>query len=223
MAYSKSLILTVLVLLVMGSGCASMLGSKEQDISIKTVSKGDMLDDAQCSLNNSEGTWYVKTPGSATVHKSTSDLSIKCEKEPHLPGTSLVKSSANSTMLGNILLPGGLIGAAIDAGTGAGFDYPELITVAMGEIMTESANAEPQQYLVANLPLKKAELIAMSSDTDDSPEDCVVKGVVRFGEKFYYLPGDWKYFDRDIDPDRGDKWFCSEEEARLTGFRATIK
>jgi hypothetical protein len=223
MGHAKGLILTVLILLVMGSGCASLLGSKEQDISIKTVSNGEMLDDVQCSLNNSEGTWHVKTPGSATVHKSTSDLSINCVKESHPTGTSLVKSSANSTMLGNILLPGGLVGAVIDAKTGAGFDYPELITVAMGETSSESTHTEPQQYPVAMLPTKNADLISMKAVAEDSSKDCVVRGLVRFGEKFFFVPEDKKYYERAIESGSGGKWFCTEEDARFEGFRAIIK
>jgi hypothetical protein len=36
---------------------------------------------------------------------------------------------------GNILL-GGVIGAAVDVGTGAAYDYPSLITVLMGKTTT---------------------------------------------------------------------------------------
>lgn len=133
-----------LALLVFGSGCASMMGSKEQSISVETVLQGDRLDDAKCRLNNSEGTWFVKTPGSTTVHKSTSDMNVKCEKAPHRPGMAVVKSSVNGSMFGNILF-GGIIGAAVDAGTGAGFNYPSLITVEMGETAPATKIPPPQQ------------------------------------------------------------------------------
>lgn len=208
MGYKNNLIVVVLSLFF--TGCASMVGSKEQDISIETMLNGDKITDARCSLNNSEGTWIVNTPGSATVHKSRSDLNIKCEKEPHAPGLAVVESSINSSMLGNILMPGGIIGAVVDAGTGAGFDYPYLITVALGEPYTLGA-------------MKDANVVANNVEFSDGPNDCIVKGIVRFGEKFYYVPGDRKYSDLAINPGRGDKWFCTEEEARHTGFRAIIK
>ncbi len=47
------------------------------------------------------------------------------------PGTTVVKSSTKGMAWGNILA-GGIIGGAIDAGTGAAYDYPSLINVSMG-------------------------------------------------------------------------------------------
>lgn len=41
---------------------------------------------------------------------------------------------------GNILF-GGVIGAAVDAGSGAAYDYPTLISVIMGEATTLAAPA----------------------------------------------------------------------------------
>jgi hypothetical protein len=39
-------------------------------------------------------------------------------------------------MFANILMIGGIIGAAIDTNTGAAFDYPELIKVDFGLVRT---------------------------------------------------------------------------------------
>jgi endonuclease YncB( thermonuclease family) len=49
---------------------------------------------------------------------------------------------------------------------------------------------------------------------------CVLKGnVSRRGERIYHRPGQRDYARTRIDPDRGERWFCSEAEARAAGFR----
>jgi hypothetical protein len=54
--------------------------------------------------------------------------------------------------------------------------------------------------------------------------DCVIKGNRNFdtGEKIYHLPG-WTYFGAAIiRPDYGERWFCTEAEARANGWRASF-
>jgi len=49
---------------------------------------------------------------------------------------------------------------------------------------------------------------------------CLIKGnVSSSGEKIYHLP-DQKYYDKTvIDEGKGERWFCSEEEAKKAGWR----
>jgi hypothetical protein len=83
-------------------------------------------------LTNNKGQWFVTTPGTVTVHRSFQDLSVKCEKpDDYDPGLATVPSATKGMAFGNILL-GGFIGAGVDMGTGAAYDYPELITVQLG-------------------------------------------------------------------------------------------
>jgi hypothetical protein len=42
--------------------------------------------------------------------------------------------------------------------------------------------------------------------------------VTRSGEKIYHLPGCSSYSLTAIDPDRGEAYFATEEEAKLAGF-----
>jgi endonuclease YncB( thermonuclease family) len=47
-----------------------------------------------------------------------------------------------------------------------------------------------------------------------------IKGNVnRGGERIYHVPGSQSYQDTVIDPSDGERWFCSEEEARNAGWR----
>ena len=50
--------------------------------------------------------------------------------------------------------------------------------------------------------------------------DCAIKGNVNGrGERIYHVPGQQHYRETRIDPARGERWFCSETEARASGWR----
>jgi len=116
------------VLLMALTGCASITGSKNQPISITAICEAEQVQAANCTVTNDKGMIYVSTPGTAFVNKSTSDLTVSCTKEKVQSNPVIVKSSSNANIWGNILL-GGPIGAAVDASTGAGFDYPNSVNV----------------------------------------------------------------------------------------------
>ena len=123
----------LLVASTMTTGCASIVTGQNQALSVETkASTGDALAGANCKLMNDKGTWFVVTPGSITVNRSYNDLNVTCEKGGHEPGVATAKSSTKAMAAGNIIF-GGVIGAAVDAGTGAAFDYPSLIQVIMGK------------------------------------------------------------------------------------------
>lgn len=139
----------ILVLLGL-SGCASITGSKNQPLSVQAVYTGKSIEGADCTLTNDKGTWFAKTPGSVVVQKSGQDLVVKCDKEGIPSGSTTVASSANGGAWGNILF-GGIIGYAIDAGTGAAFDYPSSLAIQMGQIIKleppkQDMDATNQQY-----------------------------------------------------------------------------
>ena len=49
---------------------------------------------------------------------------------------------------------------------------------------------------------------------------CAIKGNINAsGEHIYHMPGQ-AYYDRtEITPSKGERWFCSEAEARAAGWR----
>ena len=114
------------------SGCASIVSGDNQTVSITALYEGKSVTGAMCTANNDEGTWYVTTPGSIILSRSGEALVVVCEKEGYDAGIVTVESSTKPMAFGNILF-GGIIGAAVDAGTGAAFDYPQSITILMGE------------------------------------------------------------------------------------------
>ncbi len=55
---------------------------------------------------------------------------------------------------------------------------------------------------------------------DNAPDQCRIKGNInRKGERIYHLPGGEWYDRTKIDPAKGERWFCTEAEARAAGWR----
>lgn len=108
------------------SGCASIVSGTNQSITVDTPGCAA----ASCKLTNDKGEWAVTTPGSVVVHRAYGPLSIICSKEGFPSGTATANSSTKGMAFGNILF-GGIIGAGVDMGTGAAYDYPTSIMVPM--------------------------------------------------------------------------------------------
>ena len=72
-------------------------------------------------------------------------------------------------------------------------------------------------WLVTNPPdVSVATSVAMAGSGN-----CNIKGNVsiNFGERIYHVPGQEYYTQTKIDPQYGERWFCSEAEARAAGWR----
>lgn len=54
---------------------------------------------------------------------------------------------------------------------------------------------------------------------------CDIKGNISFnsGEKIYHLPWQEYYSETIINPDYGERWFCTEDEARQNGWRISMQ
>ncbi len=74
-------------------------------------------------------------------------------------------------------------------------------------VITMGFSVNAQQKKSPNSPAKKPE--------------CLIKGniSVSSGKKWYHLPGMEDYEKTRIDPLKGEKWFCTEEEARKSGWK----
>jgi endonuclease YncB( thermonuclease family) len=53
-----------------------------------------------------------------------------------------------------------------------------------------------------------------------SDRKCAIKGNISGPERIYHLPGSRHYARTTIDEAKGERWFCSEDEARAAGWRA---
>lgn len=126
------------------TGCASVAGEKMQPVSVTTIFDNKEIAGLGCTLTNDAGSWFLTSPASVTVHKSTGDLAIDCKKDSYA-GNATAVSKSNGAVWGNILLGGG-IGYIVDRNTGAGFDYPPTIVVTLRQLDTAG--------IPANAPLK---------------------------------------------------------------------
>lgn len=120
------------------SGCASITGGQEQSLSVETRNAQATISGALCELSNDKGKWFTSSPGSVVVRRSHEALAVICKKDGIEPGQVSVESTTKASMAGNILF-GGLIGVAVDHGTGAAYQYPPLIQVLMGQSSLTSA------------------------------------------------------------------------------------
>ena len=126
---------------VLISGCASIAGEKMQPLSVTTIFDNKEVAGVGCTLMNDAGSWFVTSPGTVTVHKSTGDLSVDC-KSDKLAGRENLVSKSNGAVWGNIIAGGG-IGYIIDRNTGAGFDYPPTVTIMLRKIGEVIGLVEP--------------------------------------------------------------------------------
>jgi endonuclease YncB( thermonuclease family) len=70
-------------------------------------------------------------------------------------------------------------------------------------------------------PLRPAEIRARAWEEARrrAPDGCPIKGQVTGEERVYVLPGTPAYDRARVQPARGDRWFCSEQDAAAAGFK----
>ena len=106
-------------------GCATIVKGDSQEISVTTEPAG-----AVCELTRGGQSVATinPTPGAVRVSKSKYDISLTCKKQGYVDATASVPSSFQGWTVGNVLI-GGLIGVAIDAGSGAINQYEADVVV----------------------------------------------------------------------------------------------
>ncbi len=61
----------------------------------------------------------------------------------------------------------------------------------------------------------------LSQGAANENQPCQIKGnISRKGKRIYHVPGGRWYDRTKISPSKGERWFCSEEEAQAAGCRA---
>ncbi len=136
----------VLALGVAVSGCATIIQGTTEPVSVSSLPEQG----AQCTLKNSEGVWYITTPGSAVVHKTKNDMTVDCTKAGFAPGHLLANSHFGGTTAGNIIA-GGVIGMGVDAASGANYYYDSPLTVMLGAT-TPAPTATPPATTSSTTP-----------------------------------------------------------------------
>jgi len=65
------------------------------------------------------------------------------------------------------------------------------------------------------------ETVALPTTSSAAPPSgkCVIKGNISENGRIYHVPGSPSYDRTKIDESKGERWFCSEAEARAAGWR----
>ena len=126
-------ILAVKAMLLSGlGGCATLTGNADQMVLVQTILDNRELTGAGCILSNDVGKWFVTTPGRITIRKSREPLKVDCRKHgsPAVAVDDNIDPKLNASIWGNVILTLG-VGYFVDRNTGAGFDYPSVLTIVM--------------------------------------------------------------------------------------------
>ena len=109
------------------AGCASIVEGTDQQISIQSKPSK-----AACELmrDGTQLAYVSATPEVVKVDKSQHDIVVTCSKDGWDDGVGILTADFESMSFGNILI-GGVIGAAVDAGSGAMHHYPPSIMVVL--------------------------------------------------------------------------------------------
>ncbi len=132
----------LLLLAVTLPACATITSGTSQPFSVITEPAG-----ASCNVQREGAVVAVvnPTPGTIQIGKSGKDLTVRCTKTGYSPGVTSVPSQFQAMAAGNLLL-GGIIGAAVDAASGAYARYPETTTVILPPQSFPSALAREEYF-----------------------------------------------------------------------------
>jgi hypothetical protein len=142
------------------SGCATITSGPGNVTVEAHDGKGSRVTGADCVLRNSKGEWHLVTPGGASVAGAADNLVVRCDEANHEPGQASVVSTAKSEMFGNIII-GGVVGAVIDHASGAGYEYPPLLRIKMGDTVVI---APPRNNGANPMPHARPELVPRRTD-----------------------------------------------------------
>jgi hypothetical protein len=121
------------------SGCMTITKGATQMVSIETPPTTG----ATCVLKGTDGRWVAMSPGMISIPKSRHALVAVCSKPGWKNATATVPSRLESRMPGNFVF-GVVVGAGVDAATGAMNEYPDTIQVPM---QRDPAAAVPEPVL----------------------------------------------------------------------------
>jgi endonuclease YncB( thermonuclease family) len=70
----------------------------------------------------------------------------------------------------------------------------------------------------------RAGILEEAAGTRKGPDGCVIKGNInRRGDRIYHMPFHQHYGRTQVDENKGERWFCSEEEAQVAGWRRALR
>lgn len=137
----------------------------------------------------------------------------RCERQDtDRYGRAVARCSVNGEDMGRALVSDGLAFAYREYSLD--YDLDEKRAAVRGVGVHGSAVQRPADYRAETRSAANAAALA------EAPRGCVIKGNISSkGARIYHMPGQKHYGPTRIDTRKGERWFCSEAEARSAGWR----
>lgn len=100
--------------------------------------------------------------------------------------------------------------------------FRQLQRAGTGDLRARDYSRETEADCLAAIPRQRSRgrRPSVASAPASDGRDCRIKGNInRRGERIYHVPGSASYDDTQINTRAGERWFCSEDEARAAGWR----
>jgi len=124
---------TMGILSILG-GCAAVSQGLDQPMRVDVLSQqGEIIPDARCRAVNDKAKVKMRSGRVIGVRRSRADLMIQCTVDGQGVATAQAISRPNIGYLGNFVVAGGVIGAAVDDSVGTAYTYPTWIQMVIGE------------------------------------------------------------------------------------------
>lgn len=118
-------------------GCATLVAPPAEQFEIVS----DV--EASCEVTDAAGTRTAEVPGPVVADPKHAPARVACDSDGYKPYSTVVDTEFNKAMFGNLIV-GGVIGAAIDIGSGSHQRYPDHVFIVMEPESFESERAREQ-------------------------------------------------------------------------------
>lgn len=110
--------------------CSTITTGTTQAVAIQTPG----VERADCELKSEGiGVKTVVSPATIVLDKSQHNVEVRCRKKCFTDGVGIINSMTEEMVAGNLIV-GGVVGLAVDAGSGAMNKYDPQVQIAMSPI-----------------------------------------------------------------------------------------
>ncbi len=171
----------------------------------------DAFELAQTCVGANGRRWDCGAKGKVLVERLTRGKTVRCEGDKlDLYGRLIADCFVGRTNIGQAVVDAGLALAFVKySDTYIG---EQRVARAAGKGVWAGTFTPPWEYRVG----------MWQAAAQDAPDPgCPIKGNISANGKIYHLPY-WRWYNRTrIDTSKGERWFCSEAEARAAGWVAS--
>ncbi|MEM1104855.1 MAG: thermonuclease family protein [Pseudomonadota bacterium] len=165
-----------------------------------------------------EAPWACGQDAKRALQRLVEDRTVVCQVKDSDRGRLIAQCTAGGVDLGRQMVRRGW--AVAYTRYSSAYVQSEALARAEGLALWRSNFTRPEAYRAA----QRARQTSAAASQDPPSLDCVIKGnVSRGGARIFHVPGQQFYSRTSIDEARGERWFCSPEQARQSGWRAALR